>query len=63
MWVFNLKIDFSRIIWYSINMKKITGKDIYDRIRKPTAKPSIIMKSRAEKRIQKFSYKDELTEY
>ena len=42
---------------------KTTGKQIYDRIRKPIAKPSIIMKSRAEKRIQKFSYKDELTEY
>ena len=44
-------------------MKKLTGKQIYDRIRKPTAKPSIIMKSRAEKRTQKFSYEDELTEY
>ena len=44
-------------------MKKLTGKQIYDRIRKPTAKPSIIMKSRAEKRTQKFSYEDELTVY
>lgn len=39
---------------------KTTTKQIYDRIRKPIAKPSIIMKSRAEKRIKRFDYRNEL---